>query len=249
MSNTSIALQLYTIRDATVRDFPGMVREVAKIGYNGVEFAGYGGLAEKELAALLASTNLRAAGTHVKWDTLEDDPTHEIHYCVQIGCRNITIPFLGKEWFAADRLPALALRLNAIGRVAQEQGLTLSYHNHSHEFAKGDDGRYLLDALLDSTDPVLVKLELDTYWASFAGVDPIAYLHKRAGRVPLIHVKDMTPERTFTEVGAGTLDIRGICRAAAESGTEWYVVENDAPTIPSLESARRSFDNLSKILG
>lgn len=248
MSTTSIALQLYTVRDETVRDFATVVREVAKIGYNGVEFAGYGGLVSSEIVELLASTVLHAAGTHVRWETLEDDPIHEINYCVEIGCRNITIPFLSKEWYEAERLPALALRLNAIGRLALENGLTLSYHNHSHEFAKGDDGRYLLDMLLDSTDPELVKLELDTYWATYAGVDPIAYLHKRAGRVPLIHVKDMTPERTFTEVGYGTLDIKAICRAAGESGTEWYVVENDAPTIPSLESARRSFEKLSKIL-
>lgn len=248
MSNKLIALQMYTIRDETARDFPAMVREVAKIGYNGVEFAGYGGLTSGELVELLASTELRAAGSHVRWETLEGDPTYEINYCVEIGSRNITVPYLSTEWFANERLPALALRLNAIGRIAQEKGLTLSYHNHSHEFTKGDDGRYLLDALLDSTDPELVKIELDTYWASFAGVDPIAYLHKRAGRVALIHVKDMTPERTFTEVGYGTLDIRAICRAAEESGVEWYVVENDAPTIPSLESARRSFEKLSKIL-
>ncbi len=246
MSSKLIALQLYTIRDETARDFTAMVREVAKIGYNGVEFAGYGGLAGSDMAALLASTKLRAAGTHVRWATLEADPTREINYCVEIGCRNITIPFLGKEWYEGESLTAL--RLNAIGRSAQEKGLTLSYHNHSHEFTQSDDGRYLLDVLLDSTNPELVKLELDTYWAAYAGVDPIAYLRKRAGRVPLIHVKDMMPERTFTEVGDGTLDIRGICRAAGESGTEWYVVENDAPTIPSLESARRSFENLSRIL-
>ncbi len=248
MSNKLIALQLYTVRDETARDFKAVVHQVAKMGYSGVEFAGYGGLAASELTALLAETGLRAAGTHVRWDVLESDLEREINYCLEIGCRHLTLPYLGREWYEGDKVKALAQRLSASGHIAQEKGLTFSYHNHDHEFAKSDDGRYLLDVLLDSTDPALVKLELDTYWAAYAGVDPIAYLHKRAGRVPLIHLKDMTPERTFTEVGNGTLDTRGICQAAEECGTEWYVIENDAPKIPSLESARRSFENLSKIL-
>jgi len=72
----------------------------------------------------------------------------------------------------------------------------------------------------------------------------VAYLQRRAGRVPLIHLKDMTPERTFAEVGDGTLDMGALITAARTAGARWYIVENDAPTIPSLESARRSLTNL-----
>ena len=115
------------------------------------------------------------------------------------------------------------------------------------EFAPSD-GVYLLAILLNETDPALVALELDVYWGAYAGVDPITYLHMRAGRVPLVHLKDMTPQRTFTEVGDGTLDIQGIIEAAQQVGTQWYVVENDAPVIPSLESARRSRENLQTLL-
>ena len=249
MSNKSIALQLYTIRDETARDFKATIHRVAELGYNGVEFAGYGDLSSDEMAALLAETGLRVAGSHVRWDALENDLEREINYCLKIGSRHMTLPYMGNEWYTGGKLATLASRLNEIGRTAQEKGVTFSYHNHAHEFAQSDDGRYFLDMLLDSTDPNYVKLELDSYWAAYAGVDPIAYLHKRAGRVALIHLKDMTPERTFTEVGAGTLNIQGICKAAEESGVEWYIVENDAPTIPSLESAGRSVENLRKMLG
>ncbi len=244
MNNTSIALQLYTIRDETARDFKATIRRVAKLGYSGVEFAGYGDLSSDEMAALLTETGLLVAGSHVRWDALENDIEREINYCLAIGSHNITLPYLGSEWYTGEKLKTLPVRLNEFGRVARQKGVTFSYHNHAHEFVAGEDGRYLLDILLDSTDPNYVKLELDTYWAAYAGVDPIAYLHKRAGRVPLIHLKDMTPERTFTEVGDGTLNIQGICKAASESGVEWYIVENDAPTLPSLESAERSLKNL-----
>ncbi len=249
MNNTSIALQLYTVRDETARDFKATIRRVAKLGYNGVEFAGYGDIPSDEMAALLAETGLHVAGSHTRWDALENDLEREINYCLKIGSHHMTLPYLGNEWYTGEKLKTLPSRLNEFGRLAQERGVTFSYHNHAHEFAQNEDGRYLLDLLLDSTDPNYVKLELDTYWAAYAGVDPIAYLHKRAGRVPLIHLKDMTPERTFTEVGDGTLNIQGICKAAAESGVEWYIVENDAPTLPSLESAERSLENLRKLSG
>ena len=248
MSNALLALQLYTVRDETARDFKAVVEQVAKLGYSGVEFANYGNLSSNELAGLLTRTGLRTAGSHVGWEALENDLEREINYCLEIGSHHITLPYLGNEWYTGEKFKTLPSQLNEFGRIAQQKGISFSYHNHAHEFAQGEDGRYLLDMLLDSTDPAYVKLELDTYWASFAGVDPIAYLHKRAGRVPLIHLKDMTPERTFTEVGNGTLDIKGICQAAKESGVEWYIVENDAPTIPSLESAKRSLENLRKIL-
>jgi sugar phosphate isomerase/epimerase len=249
MNNKSIALQLYTIRDETARDFKATLRHIANLGYSGVEFAGYGDLSSSEMAALLSETGLRVAGSHVRWNALENNLEHEIDYCLAIGSRHITLPYLGSEWYTGAKLTTLTSQLNAFGRIAHAKGVTFSYHNHDHEFAQNEDGRYLLDTLLDSTDPAYVKIELDTYWAAFAGVDPIAYLHKRAGRIPLIHLKDMTPARTFTEVGDGTLDIKGICQAAGESGVEWYIVENDAPTLPSLESAARSLANLRKTFG
>jgi sugar phosphate isomerase/epimerase len=248
MSNRSIALQLYTVRDETARDFQATIRYVAKLGYDAVEFAGYGNLSADEMVALLTETGLRVAGTHVGWDALENNLEDQIDYCLAIGSRNITLPYLGNEWYTGEKFKTLAPQLNKFGRIAQEKGLTFSYHNHAHEFVQGEDGRYLLDMLLDSTDPAYVKLELDTYWAAYAGVDPIAYLHKRAGRVALIHLKDMTPERTFTEVGDGILNTVGICQAAEESGVEWYIIENDAPALPSLNSIERSLANLRKIL-
>ena len=158
------------------------------------------------------------------------------------------LPWLPTEQRRPEALRALAPRLNEFGRRCRERGVTFGYHNHNFEFERSD-GAYLLDVLLDSTDPALVNLELDAYWAAYAGVDPSAYLRQRAGRVPLVHLKDMAPDRTFTEVGDGTLDMAAIMEAAREGGARWFIVENDKPQIPSLESARRSLENLRARLG
>jgi sugar phosphate isomerase/epimerase len=243
MSKLAIGLQLYTVRDQTAQDFRATIRAVAQMGYTGVEFAGYGDLSPTEVAALLQETGLQAAGTHVRFATLEQDLDGEIAYCLAIGCPYLVAPSLPREQYSAEGFRALAPRMNEIGSLCHERGITFVFHNHYDEF-KRSNGSYLLDLLLDATDPALVKLELDTYWAAYAGVDPIAYLNRRAGRVPLIHLKDMTPERSFTEVGAGTLDIPGYQQAAQNAGTRWYIVENDAPVLPSLESARRSVEYL-----
>jgi sugar phosphate isomerase/epimerase len=242
-----VGLQLYTVRDQTAQDFKGTIRKVAQLGYQGVEFAGYGDLSAEELRGLLQETGLKVAGSHVGYHLLQADSAREIEYCRQIGCPYLIVPYMSREDLNdTERLLAFAKQMNEYGKRCHEAGITLAYHNHNHEFEKLN-GSYLLDILAENTDPELVKLELDTYWVAFAGVDPKAYLQQHTGRVPLVHLKDMTAERTFAEVGDGTLDILGYYTTAKEVGAAWYIVENDAPTIPSLESAERSFGNLAKL--
>ncbi len=242
MTGMTLALQLYTVRDETARDFAGTLRRVAEIGYGAVEFAGYGDLSSDALKGLLAETGLRAASTHVSLTALEDNLEREIDYCRAIDCSYLVLPWLAPDQRDVDSLRALAPRLDEFGRRCRAHGITFAYHNHDFEFATAE-GQRLLDILLDNTDPDLVALELDVYWAAYAGVDPVALLQRRAGRVPLVHLKDMAADRSFTEVGDGTLNLKAIWTAAEKSGARWYIVENDRPLIPSLQSARRSLEN------
>lgn len=244
-----IALQLYTVRDETTRDFAGTLRRVAGLGYTAVEFAGYGGLSIPQMQELLSTTGLQALSSHVSLENLEERLEQEIEYAQAIGCPYIVAPWLPPERRRAEVSPALAETLNNIGSAVRARGLTFAYHNHDFEFVpmSNEDPTFVLDYLLAHTNPNNVSLELDTYWAAFAGVDPIDYLHKHHGRVALVHLKDMTPERTFTEVGAGTLPIAAIVAAARSGGTQGYIVENDRPNIPSLESAQRSLQFLSTL--
>ena len=244
MKREALALQLYTIRDETTRDFARALRAVAAMGYPAVEFAGYGGLTREELSALLKETGLRAASTHIALPALQQDLDREIAYCNVIGCNIVALPWLSEQFRNAAALAELAPSLNAFGKTCADNGLTFAYHNHDFEFAT-DGGVYLLDALLGATDPALVQLELDVYWAQHAGVDPIRYLGEHAGRIALVHLKDRAPDGGFAEVGAGSLDMPAIIAAAEAAGAQWFIVENDAPTIPSLESAQRSLDWLT----
>jgi sugar phosphate isomerase/epimerase len=244
MTDMPIALQLYTIRDETARDFPGALRRVAEIGYNAVEFAGYGGLSSDAMVALLGETHLRAAATHVDFTRLQSDLDREIGYCKTIGCSFLVLPSLPAEQRNPTGVSLLAPWLNDVGRRCQESGIAFAYHNHNFEFDRSE-GVHLLDHLLDATDPALVSLEFDVYWAAYAGVDPAAYLRTHASRMALVHLKDMAQDRDFAEVGAGTLDMPAILAASREAGVAWLIVENDRPRIPSLESARRSLEYLS----
>ncbi|GAC1356963.1 MAG: sugar phosphate isomerase/epimerase [Ktedonobacteraceae bacterium] len=243
MDIAAVALELYTVRDETERDFAGTLRNVAAIGYPGVEFAGYGGLAAQEMKTLLVEMGLRAVATHVGLQAIEQDLAKEIAYCQEIGCTFLVLPWLAPEQRTMKIFRQLAPRLNAFGQQCQEGGITFGYHNHDFEFVQ-HNGETFMDIFLADTDPALVKLELDVYWAAYAGVDPTTFLRQHAGRIPLVHLKDMTPERTFTEVGDGTLNMSAIIKVASAKGTQEFIVENDAPVLPSLESARRSLENL-----
>ncbi len=243
MDIASVALELYTVRDEMARDFAGTLRKVAAMGYPGVEFSGYGGLTARELKTLLTETKLRADATHVALQALEQDIEQEIATCHELGCAYLVLPWLIPEQRTIAAFRQLAPRLNAFGQKCKAGGITFCYHNHDFEFAQ-EDGKTPMDIFLAETDPSLVKLEFDIYWSAYAGVDPLHFLQKHGTRIPLIHLKDMTPERSFAEVGDGTLDIAGIIQAAHGGGTQFFIVENDKPAMPSLESAKRSLENL-----
>jgi sugar phosphate isomerase/epimerase len=241
VNNGVLALELYTVRDETARDYAGTLRQVAAMGYRAVEPAGYGNLSPEALGQLLTETGLRMVATHVALPALEGDLETQISYARAGGAEYLVVPWLPPE--QRDDIDALARRLQTLGRRVREAGLRLAYHNHDFEFARDGDA-YVLDRLLEVVGPDLLELELDAYWAVYAGVDPIEFLRRHAGHIPIIHLKDMAPDRSFADVGDGTMDMRGLIETARETGTRYFVVENDQPKGPSLESARRSLENL-----
>lgn len=248
MPRIPIALQLYTVRHDVDKDLPGTLRQVAEIGYAGVEFAGFGEWKASELKSLLAELQLQPAGGHVPIDQLEKDLDAVIEFNLELGNPYVVCPWIPEDrrkkkadWLSIARL------FNSVGKKCKENGLTFCYHNHSFEFEKFDDS-YALDLLFAATNPDLVKAELDTYWIRHGGADPAEYLERYAGRCPLIHLKDMADdeERSFAEIGQGILDWNAIFEAAEAGGAEWYIVEQDTCAGPPIESARVSFENLRK---
>lgn len=250
MTKLPIALQLYTVRDEIARDFAGTLRQVADIGYRSVELAGYGGLAAGEMKSLLDSLGLGVAGSHVGLDALDKDIEGVIAYNTTIGNRYVVCPWLPEERLRnVAACGEVAGAFNRIGERLKAAGLSFAYHNHAFEFKRVEGDVYAYDVLMNACDPALVKIEMDTFWVKKGGEEPGDYLRKYAGRVPLIHLKDMTPgaDGTFAEVGEGVMDFDAIFNAAGEAGGEYYIVEQDRCQRPPLESVRISFENLKKM--
>lgn len=248
MMQVPIALQLYTVRDQTAQDFPGTVRQVAEMGYAGVEFAGTGGLSAEALRDLLAETGLKPAGNHTGIDQFEQTIDQVIAFNQTIGNKFVGVPYMPKEYQNPAGFRWAAATMNRIGAQLKQAGMVLYYHNHAFEFDVVD-GERGIDILYKETDPDLVKMEIDVYWVHYGGEDPAALMRANSGRFPLIHLKDMTvtdDKRTFTEVGEGIIDFQPIFAAAEAQGAEWYIVEQDICARPSLESARLSLENLKK---
>ena len=246
MPKIPIALQMYTLRDDTAQDFAGTIRKVAAIGYAAVELAGRGSLSVQELSSLLADNHLSMAGSHIGLDDLEADLPKVIQENLALGNRYIVVPYLAEERRrTADDYKRLAGTLNEFGETLRSSGLTLCYHNHDFEFKPLDNGQLGEDILLENTDPSLVKAEVNTYWVLKAGHDPVAFIKKHSGRVPLIHLKDMDPaDDSFAPVGTGRLPLDALVAAAPEVGAEYLIVEQDVCKGPAIEAVTLSYNNL-----
>ncbi len=137
-------------------------------------------------------------------------------------------PWLGGGPFMLDDCKKSAEMLNELGAKAKQNGLQLLWHNHDKEFHEMENG-FPFDYLMKNTDPKLVQCELDIYWVKKGGADPLAVLKKYAGRIPVLHVKDMAagPEQDFICPGRGIIDFKPIFAEAKKQGIEHYFVERD----------------------
>lgn len=149
----------------------------------------------------------------------------------------------------ADDYKKIGELFNRSGEVCKKAGIQFGYHNHDFEF-QTIDGQLPYDLLLKETDSKLVKMELDLYWATHAGIEPLELFRKNPGRFPLVHLKDMakTEKREFAEVGNGSIDFQRILDARKLAGIEHYFVEQDAVTNGTpLEAIAISFKNVQKL--
>ncbi|MFC0215958.1 sugar phosphate isomerase/epimerase family protein [Paenibacillus chartarius] len=244
MAKMGIALQLYTLRNETATDFAGTLRRVAEIGYEGVEFAGYGGLAPQELKALLAELNLKAVGSHVSLARLKDNLDEEIEMNLAIGNKYVICPYLVE----ADRQePGLHATLEVFKEAAEklaQHGIQFGYHNHAFELEEKVGDKLLFDHIFAELPADKAVVEMDVCWVTVGGQDPVAYIGKYAGRLPLLHLKDIRKDDEgkiqTVELGQGDVDLPAVIEAAGNAGTEWLVVEQDHCQNPPIESVTNS---------
>ena len=243
-----LGAQLYTVRSAMARDFEGTLARVREIGYADVEFAGYFGRSPQQVRDALDRVGLAAPAAHVELAALEGDWPRTLEAAAVLGHEYLVL-----AWFDAERRRTgddwrrLASVLRRAGGEARAAGLRLAYHNHDYEFAPVD-GSVPLQLLLDDTDAADLAIELDVYWATKAGQDPLDWIARGAGRVELLHLKDSAgpPDHAMVDVGAGAVDWLRTIAAARASGARHLFVEHDDPGDP-LRSLRASYAYLRRL--
>jgi sugar phosphate isomerase/epimerase len=230
----------------------GTLREVAQQGYKAVEFAGYGNSTVEEVRAELDRLGVRGVAIHTNLNAFQTEPDHLLNEARTLGSDYVVLASVPQEVRGnADAARQLAAAFNSFGEMCRAEGLQFAYHNHNFEFAPLG-GTNMYNILLENTDPALVKFEYDLFWARFAGMDPVEVLGRLAGRVPLLHAKDMEAgaegdAQVDAPIGEGTMPWKELLGAAAGAGVEYYSVEQDHPRNPLRDTAE-SFKNLKKLL-
>ena len=229
---------------------PGTLARLSEIGYREVEFAGYFRRTPEEVRKLLETNRLSAPSSHIAYEALKADFAKAAGEAVAVGHQWITCPYLPDAVRkSADTWHQVAKDFNSFGQQAKSRGLRFAYHNHDFEF-KRVDGILPFDLLLAETDPELVSFQMDVYWTTFAGGDPLAYFRQYPTRFSMLHIKDSAgpPKHAQTDVGAGTIDFAAILRldASQRSSVKHVFVEHDQPP-DQLAFAKNSFDYLSKL--
>lgn len=257
---TQIAAQMYTLREQceTPSDIAKTCGKLKELGFEAIQAsaAGFSDIAADELKKIMDDTGMVCCATHRSLDQLED-VSASIDYHATLGCKYAAIGGWGwKGDETAAQWETFIDGFSALAARYEGSPVKIGYHNHSHEFAPFglDDAPEKISPEATPFTALEQKLgpaaffEVDTYWVAHGGADPAAWLNRLAGRVPAIHVKDMTinakREHKMCEVGAGNLNWSAILAAAKAAGVEWTIIERDDGDLDPFDSLKISLDNL-----
>ncbi len=246
MQLSQVAAQLYTLRDytKTPADVAQTLEKVKGIGYDAVQVSAVGPIDEAELLQLAKDNGLTICATHEGIGPLLDTPEVIIERLQKLECPHTALGFpSGVDLGSKEGVLDFCRRMDDAAVKFKAAGLTLSHHNHQHEFRK-IEGKTVTQMILENAPNV--DLELDTYWVQFGGANPETWCRRAKGRLPLLHLKDYSvnaeskPE--YCEIGNGNLEFAAIIAAAEESGCEWFIVEQDTTPGDPFDSLKISFD-------
>lgn len=234
-----LGLQLYSLRHQMEKDVPGTLKLVSDWGLSEVETAGYYGRTAAAFAEELKRANLTAKSMHAGYDLLRDNLKQAVADAKALGATYVTTAWIThKPPFTIDHAKAAAAHFTEWGRALKNEGLGFMYHLHGYEFAPGPQGT-LLDTILQGTPADAVHYEMDVFWVVRGGGDPAALLQRHKGRFPALHLKDMAkgtatgdftggaPDNTNVPLGTGMIDYPKVLRAARDSGTRLFYIEDE----------------------
>ncbi len=250
----TLAIQLYTVRDAISQNLERTLEKLAALGYTELEIYGYDrtffGKNKTEFKSILKNTGLKVISSHHTTGITDksqgtllnnwEQSVEDLHF---IGADYMVCSYLFPEERSIGHYKKLPELFERSGKMTKKAGIQFAYHNHDFEFEKFDENQNVYDFLLENTFPELVKMELDLYWISKAGIDPLTYFERFPGRFPLWHVKDMEKgSKDFTEIGSGTIDFKRVFEARKKAGLKHWFVEQDSGNKDIFESIRISRD-------
>jgi sugar phosphate isomerase/epimerase len=254
----AVGVQLYTVRGVLPSHPAETLQAIQDIGYREVET---GGVPLEKFWAALEKTQLKAVSCHLDSALVTKGPEDQLDRTLadlkQRGFAYAVFPYLPpNERGGLDVIQAFAAKLNRAAERSRVAGLRFCYHNHAFEFQPMGNRRPI-DVLIENTDPKLVGFELDCFWVSVAGHDPVEMAQRLSGRLPLVHLKDKAsgtpvrynenvPAATFKEVGNGVINWPAVLKATAAAGAEHYFVEQDQTPGDPVASLRQSFAYLDR---
>ena len=261
-SKKKIGLQLYSVQNAMELKTEETLAQIAKIGYNDLESSAYteGLFYRKKPAAfrkMLISEGLTMSSGHIKlgsdYDkekgTMYNEWERAIADAMAVGQSYLVLGWVPPEYRRnINDYKRLAHQLNICGELCQKYGVKMVYHNHDFEFQVSET-LVPYDILLRYTETDLVAFELDLYWATKGGVNPIKIIEKNLNRFPLLTLKDMdkTPERNAEVLGKGSVDFTTILSYQKQAGVKRLFIEQE-PTTDSMKNIETSFKYLRQIL-
>jgi sugar phosphate isomerase/epimerase len=262
-----LGAQLYTVRNILMKEPDRVLKTIAEIGYTEVE----GNRTDLiNLAPKIKQYGLKAVSCHIEtplitqnWDQFPNLKEMKLEDAIEsakkIGLEYFTLAYIppGARGDGDDFFRRTADRMSHAGELCKKAGMQFAYHNHAFEFA-GKPGLRPIDIYFERLDPKLVAMELDVFWLTVAGQDPVEMLKQWKGRVALLHLKDAAkdaprqfaenvPNGAFQEVGSGSINFPAILRAAPGAGVKHYIVEQDQTPGDPLESLRKSFNYLKTV--
>ncbi|MCK3683922.1 TIM barrel protein [Maribellus sp. YY47] len=240
-----VGLQLYTIRDAMAADAPGALKKMSDLGYKYVEMASYSdgkfyGMAPKEFQKIVEDLGMKIVSSHTSVEaegitTASAQKMADAH--AEIGVEYCVQPWIEEKDRNVETYKRMIAEWNKVGEIMKNVGIQFGYHNHNFEFLPTDGMVPYYDIFLKEMDADLITMELDCYWATKAGQDPVEMFDKYPGRFQLLHFKDMAAEVTtpfytvdkddITSVGSGLIDFKRIYAAREKAGMKYFFVEDD----------------------
>jgi sugar phosphate isomerase/epimerase len=284
-----IGIQFFSLPKLLEKDFAGALALLSKMGYKEVELygpypfspdsekktwesitpslgfkgSGFFGHTVNEVKNLLNQNGMTAPSMHSDLETLQSRMENLGEAAGLLGTEFVTLPAIPEDKRKTlDDYKRMAEIFNKIGDAAKKAGIKFAYHNHGYGL-KEMEGQVPLKLILDGTDPSLVYFEMDLYWTTAGGADPIAYLESYKNRYRLMHVKDMSKKVQFsgdggspqqwielfpymTTAGSGVIDLKTILPKAKENGVKHFIVEQDMVAQPEV-NLKKSIDYLASL--